>query len=46
MGLALVKQRNECVRSATQYNKNKTVSKVSTKCNKCTASLTAKVRDT
>lgn len=46
MGLSLVKLRNECVRSATQYNKNNRVSKVSTKCNKCTASLTAKVRDT
>lgn len=44
MGLSLVKLRNECVRSATEYNKNKTVSKVSTKCNKRTASLTAKVK--
>lgn len=45
MGFKLVKLRSGCVRSAIQHSKNKTASKVSTKCNGCNRLLSEKVGD-
>lgn len=43
MGFSSVKLESGCVRSAIQHSKNKTAS---TKCNRCTRLLSAKVKDT